>query len=247
MRLQKYLAHAGVASRRTSEELILNGRVKVNGEVVTELGYKVDPLKDKVYFDDKKLKLVREYTYVMINKPIGIVSTAKDEKNRKTVLDLVPSNERIYPIGRLDIDTTGLLILTNDGELANKLMHPRKEIDKVYIATVEGTPSKSGLDKLRNGITIDGYKLSKSEIKILKSYDTDSIVRVTIHEGRNRQVKKMFERIGNPVKKLKRISFGPIELANLEIGAYRYLTNEEIKELKSLWLAIILNKSFLIY
>lgn len=234
MRLQKYLAHAGIASRRKSEELITDGRVKVNGQVVTELGYKIDPLKDKVYFDDKKIKTIKEYTYVMINKPIGVVSTAKDEKNRTTVVDLVPSDKRIYPIGRLDIDTTGLLLLTNDGKLAHNLMHPSTEVDKVYIATVEGTPNKHGLEKLRNGITIDGYKLSKSEIKILKSYNTDSIVKVTIHEGRNRQVKKMFEIIGHPVKKLKRISFGPIELANLELGAYRYLTDEEVKELKSL-------------
>lgn len=235
MRLQKYLAHAGIASRRKSEELITDGRVKVNGQIVTEVGYKIDPLKDKVYFDDKRIKTIKEYTYVMINKPIGVVSTAKDEKNRTTVVDLVPGDKRIYPIGRLDIDTTGLLLLTNDGKLAHKLMHPSTEVDKVYIATVEGTPNKHGLEKLRNGITIDGYKLSKSEIKILKSYNTDSIVKVTIHEGRNRQVKKMFERIGHPVKKLKRISFGPIELANLELGSYRYLTEEEVKELKSLW------------
>lgn len=234
MRLQKYLAHAGVASRRKSEELITNGRVKVNGEIITELGYSVDPSKDKVYFDGKKLKLLKNNTYVMINKPLGVVSTASDEKGRKTVIDLVPSEERLYPIGRLDIDTTGLLILTNDGALANKLMHPRHHVAKTYIVTVKGRPNKNGLDKLRRGIVLEGKNLKSCDIKILKSFDDDSILRVTIYEGRNRQIKKMFDFIGNPVKKLKRISFGPLELLDLEIGNYRFLTDEEVENLKSL-------------
>lgn len=234
MRLQKYMAHAGAASRRKSEEYIAEGRVRVNDEIVTELGYKVDEYKDRVYLDDKRLKISIDNVYVVLNKPMGIVSTASDEKDRTNVVDLIDINRRIYPVGRLDIDTTGIILLTDDGDVTNKLMHPSKEVPKTYIATVEGTPKKNELDMLRRGIKVGREKFAPAEVKILKSFDDDSIISVTIHEGKNHQVKLMFEKINHPVKKLRRISIGEIELGGLEIGNYRYLTKEEISYLKKL-------------
>lgn len=234
MRLQKYMAHAGAASRRKSEEYILEGKVKVNDKVVTELGYQVDENKDRVYLNGKRLTLVKDYIYVMLNKPLGVVSTASDEKNRTTVVDLIETDRRIYPVGRLDIDTTGLILLTDDGNITNKLMHPSKEVAKTYIATVEGTPNKGELDRLRRGMKLGREVYSPAEVKILKSFDTDSIIKITIHEGRNHQVKNMFKAIGHEVKKLKRISIGEIEIGGLEVGNYRYLTKEELSYLKKI-------------
>lgn len=234
MRLQKYMAHAGAASRRKSEEMILEGRVKVNNNIVTELGFKVDEYKDRVYLDGRRLTLVKDSIYVMLNKPLGIVSTVSDEKDRKTVVDLIETDRRIYPVGRLDIDTTGLILLTDDGDITNKLMHPSKEIKKTYIATVDGTPNKRELQILRNGIKVGRETFAPAEVSILKNFENDSIIKVTIHEGRNHQVKIMFDRINHPVKKLKRISVGEIELGGLEIGNYRFLNKEEVKYLKSL-------------
>ncbi len=235
MRLQKYMALSGVASRRKSEEMIKEGKVKVNNVVVTELGTIIDPSKDKVKVDDKNIKLESSKVYIMLNKPVGFVSSLKDEKGRKVVTDLIEGvRERIYPVGRLDADTTGLLLLTNDGELAFKLTHPSKKIEKKYIAIVEGVPNKKELDNLRNGIIIDGKKTQPAKVKISKKYDTDSILDIVIHEGRNRQVKKMCEAVGHPVKKLKRVSIGEIELGGLNIGNWRFLNDEEIKYLMSI-------------
>ena len=234
MRLQKFMAHAGAASRRKSEELIKEGRVKVNNNIVTEMGLEVDPNKDRVYLDGKRLNLENENIYIILNKPIGVVTTSSDEKGRINVVDLVDETKRVYPVGRLDIDTTGLVLLTNDGALANILMHPKNNIYKTYIATVEGKPNARELNLLRNGLSLRDLKTSKAKVKILKNFDKDSIVEISIHEGKNHQVKRMFSYIGHEVKKLKRISIGKIELGNLEIENYRYLNNEEVKYLKAL-------------
>ncbi len=235
MRLQKYMAKCGVASRRKSEEIISKGLVKVNGKIVSELGTKIDPDRDTVMVDGKIIKLESRKQYIMLNKPIGYVTTLKDEKDRKIVTDLIEGvRERIYPVGRLDIDTTGLLILTNDGEITFKLTHPSNQVPKRYIATVEGTPTRYELERFESGLIIDGKKTSKANVKILRRYEDESILDIIICEGRNRQVKKMCERINHPVKKLKRISIGEIELGGLQLGNWRYLNDEEIKYLKSL-------------
>ncbi len=235
MRLQKYIALCGVTSRRKAEELILQGKVKVNNKIVQELGTTIDPDKDVVKVDDKKIKAEERKIYIMLNKPVGFVTTLKDEKDRKIVTDLIEGvKERIYPVGRLDADTTGLLILTNDGDLAYKLTHPSKEILKRYIAIVEGVPNKWELEKFRRGLVIDGRPTAEAYIKIAKRYDTESILDISIHEGRNRQVKKMCEAINHPVKKLKRIAIGELGIGGLDIGNWRYLEEDEIKYLKKL-------------
>lgn len=235
MRLQKYMALAGVASRRKSEEIILNGHVKVNNKIVTKLGTKVDPKKDKVMVKNKLVKIETNSIYIMVNKPLGYLSTVKDEKDRKTVIDLIEGvEERIYPVGRLDADTTGLLLLTNDGGLTYKITHPSNNVVKKYIAIVEGTPNKRELMQLRQGVFIDGRKTAPAKIKILKRFDNDSIIEVQIREGRNRQVKKMFEKTNHPVKKLKRVAIGDINMGNLDIGNYRFLSDEEVDYLNSL-------------
>lgn len=195
----------------------------------------IDPTKDVVEVDGKTIRLETNKIYIMVNKPVGYVTTLKDEKDRKVVTDLIEGvRERIYPVGRLDIDTTGLLILTNDGDLTFKLTHPSNEVFKRYIAIVEGVPTKYELDRFRNGLVIDGRKTSKANIKVAKRYDDESILDISIYEGRNRQVKKMCEKINHPVKKLKRISIGEIELGGLDIGNWRYLNQEEIDYLKLL-------------
>lgn len=234
MRLQKFMAQSGYASRRKSEEIIAAKRVKVNGKVVSEMGYNVDELRDVVEVDGKILKLIKNFEYYILNKPIGVVCSAKDEKDRVTVVDMIDTKRRIYPVGRLDIDTTGLVLLTDDGELTNKIIHPKHEIEKTYIATVEGTPNAYGLKRLRTGIVIEGRKTAPAKVKILKNFDTDSILEVVIREGRNRQVKKMFESVGHPVKKLMRIAIGDIKLGDLELGYYRKATEDELKYLRSL-------------
>ena len=235
MRLQKYMALCGVASRRKSEEMILDGKVKVNNRIVKELGTIVDPEKDIIKVKDKRIRLEKRKVYIMLNKPVGFVTTLKDEKNRRIVTDLIEGiKERIYPVGRLDADTTGLLLLTNDGDLAYKLTHPSNEIIKRYIAIVEGIPNKWELEKFSKGLTIDGKITAEAFIRIAKRYENESALEIGIHEGRNRQVKKMCEAINHPVKKLKRIAIGDIELGSLELGMWRYLTEQEIEYLKKL-------------
>lgn len=234
-RLQKVIANLGYTSRRKAEELIVSGKVKVNGQVITELGTKVKT-NDTIEVENTILDNNKNYEYYLLNKPREVISSVSDEHGRKTVIDLIDTNERIYPIGRLDYDTTGAIILTNDGALANKLMHPSSNVEKKYIAKVSGLVSGYEIKQLRDGIIIDGKKTAKAKVN-LKKYDkkTDkSIVELIIHEGRNHQVRKMFEAINHNVLKLKREKYANLDLTNLKPGEYRKLTNKEIAILYSL-------------
>lgn len=235
MRLQKYMAKSGVASRRKSEKMIEEGLVKLNGKIVTEQGIEINPDKDIVMVDNKTIKLEEHKIYIMLNKPLGYVTTMDDEKDRKIIIDLIDNvDERIYPIGRLDMDTSGLMLLTNDGKVTNKITHPRNEVVKKYIAIVNGTPNKLELTKFRKGLMIDGKRTSPATIKIMKNYETESILEIEINEGRNRQIRKMCEAINHPIKKLKRVSIGEIQLGGLPVGEWRHLDEEEMKYIKSL-------------
>lgn len=233
-RLQKVIANSGYCSRRKAEELISAGKVRVNGMVVSELGFKVDG-NDQIMINNEVLSR-EEKEYILLNKPRGVVTTTSDEKNRKTVIDLINTNKRLYPVGRLDYDTTGALLLTNDGELTNLLIHPRNKVDKVYIAKVHGFFDKESALSMSRGVVIDGVKTAKSFVK-LKKYDkksNTSLVEVVIHEGRNHQVKKMFSAVGFNVIKLKREMFAFLDVNGLKSGEYRYLSIKEVKQLYSL-------------
>ncbi len=234
-RLQKVIANAGYASRRKAEELIRSGHVKVNGNTILEMGYKVDS-KDTIEIDGKALASSSNKIYVLLNKPRSVVTTTNDNLGRKTVLDLIDIEERIYPVGRLDYDTTGVLLLTNDGELTNLLIHPSNNIEKVYVAKIEGIISKEELIKLCKGVVIDGRKTAKADAKIEKidKKNNVSYVKLIIHEGKYHQVKKMFESIGYNVIKLKRENFAFLNLNGLKSGEYRYLTTHEVKKLYGL-------------
>jgi len=236
--LQKYLAGAGIASRRKCEELILQGRVEVNNFVVTELGTKVDPRKDIIKVDDKlvKYKEDKHYSYILLNKPKGYLTSLSDPFGRPTVLDLLKGvKERVFPVGRLDFNSEGLLILTNDGELAYALTHPAKEVEKVYIVKVKGIPSSEKLKTLSKGVTLkNNYKISPCNIYLLKTVNGNAILKVKIKEGKKRQIRKMAEYIGHFVLKLRRIQTGPISLKGVKPGEYRYLNKEEIKSLKKI-------------
>ena len=233
-RLQKFMASCGIASRRKCEELILSGKVKVNGVVVTELGVKVNGNKDKIEYNGKIIKPEEKKVYILLNKPEGYITSVKDEKNRKTVLDIVKVEERIYPIGRLDYDSSGLLLLTNDGDIYNKIIHPRVEITKKYIAVVQGEFKKQELEKFKKGVDIGGYITAKAEIKVLKYEDDKTTVEIGIHEGKNRQIRTMCAALNHNVLALKRISIGKIKLGNLKRGEYRDLTREELNYINSL-------------
>lgn len=233
-RLQKVIANSGYCSRRKAEELISAGKVRVNGMVISELGFKVDG-NDQIMIDNEVLSR-EEKEYILLNKPRGVVTTTNDEKNRKTVIDLINTNKRVYPVGRLDYDTTGALLLTNDGELTNLLIHPRNKIDKVYIAKVKGFFDKESALSMSRGVIIDGVKTARSFVK-LKKFDKNSntsLVEVVIHEGRNHQVKKMFNSVGFDVIKLKREMFAFLDVNGLKSGEYRYLSIKEVKQLYSL-------------
>ncbi len=231
-RLNKFIASSGYTSRRKADELIINGKVKVNGTIVRELGTKVSG-NDLVIVEGNILKKEENKEYYLLNKPRGVITSTSDDKDRKTVVDLIKSKGRIYPVGRLDYDTTGALLLTNDGELANLLMHPKSNVDKVYIAKVKGLIGKNEINKLERGVYIDGVKTSRAKARIRK-YDkkTDSsIVELTIHEGKNHQVKNMFEAIGYEVVKLKREKYDFLDVKNLKSGEYRLLNIKEVKKL----------------
>lgn len=233
-RLQKVIANAGICSRRKAEELIVNGQVKVNGEVVTTLGTTVGE-KDKVYVNGK-LIANESKAYYVLNKARNTISSVSDEKGRKTVMDGFDIKKRIYPVGRLDFDTTGVLLLTNDGELANKLLHPSSQVDKVYIATIEGSLSDTDKAKLENGVMVDGKMTSPCDATVTKvnKEKNKTIVKLTIHEGRNHQVKKMFEAINKTVIKLHREEFAGISSKGLYEGQHRKLTFEEVRHLKDI-------------
>lgn len=235
IRLQKYMAASGVASRRASEKLIEEGRVKVNGQVVTQLGTSVDPEVDQVQVDGKSITAVTEMIYILLNKPPGYVTTAKDQFNRPTVLDLLKDMPaRVYPVGRLDYQTSGLLILTNDGDLTLKLTHPKHEVFKTYVAIVEGLVQPNALEQLTQGVDIGDFVTSPAEVSLIKHGENESIVQIAIREGKYRQVRRMFEAVGHPVTALQRVSLGQLNLSGLSEGKWRHLTASEIDYLKSL-------------
>lgn len=232
-RLQKFLANAGIASRRKCEELILDGKIEVNGAIVTELGTKVSE-KDIVKYNGKIVKTEEEKIYILLNKPIGYVTTAKDQFNRDTVLDLIKINKRIVPVGRLDMYTSGALILTNDGEFVNMLTHPKNEIDKTYNVTVKGNVTNDDIEQLQKGVKIDDEYITKpAKVKILKIDKEKNIsrIQITIHEGKNRQVRKMCEAINKKVLALHRCKIGNIEVKDIKLGNWRYLSKKEVENL----------------
>ena len=235
-RLQKVIANSGYCSRRKAEELIKLGKVSINGIIITELGTKVKK-GDSILVEGNVLDNNKNYEYYILNKPRGVVTTTNDEHGRKTVIDLIDTSTRIYPVGRLDYDTTGLLLLTNDGILANKLMHPSTNIPKTYIAKIEGVISPLSIKKLKNGVIIDGYKTKPAKVKLrsINKKTNKSIVEITITEGKNHQVKKMFETVGHHVEKLKREKYAIFDIKGLNIGEYRKLTFKEVSTLYSLF------------
>ncbi len=234
MRLQKFLALSGVASRRGAEELIKEGRVGVNGIIITEMGTSVDEEKDRVTLNGKNVKIETKKRYIILNKPKGYITTAKDNFDRKTVMELVSDiPERIYPVGRLDYDTEGLLLMTNDGDFANAVAHPKKSIEKVYLARIKGEFDEEKAEKLRSGVVIDKRKTAPAKVKILSSGENFTDVRIVIHEGRNRQVKKMFASVGCFVTALKRTAVGKFTIGNITPGTYREFTKAETALIKA--------------
>ncbi len=236
VRLQKIIAAAGIASRRAAEKLIEQGRVTVNGTTITELGTKADLDVDDIRVDERRVKRPQQHRYFLLNKPRGYVTTRSDPERRPTVLDLLKGvREYVYPVGRLDFDSEGLLILTNDGDLAATLTHPKHEVERVYEAQVLGIPDAHDIDRLSRGLVIDGRRTAPAQIELLRERRTESdtsVLRVTIHEGRSRQVRKMADAIGHPVRTLKRVRIGPIWDKTLRVGAFRELTPEEVQRLK---------------
>lgn len=229
-RLQKVLAQAGVASRRKSEELILEGHVSVNGEIVRELGVKVDPATDEITVAGKPIAK-ESLIYILLNKPRGVVTTASDPQGRKTVVQLVEVPQRVYPVGRLDLDTSGLLLLTNDGALANGLMHPRHEVDKRYRTGIAGFISDSSIEQLEKGVLLEDGMTAPAKVKLLKRTEAGSLFDIVIHEGRNRQVRRMCEAVGHPVKTLQRVQLAFLTLGTVKPGSWRLLTTAEVHRL----------------
>lgn len=231
-RLQKIISQAGIASRRAAEKLIAEGRVKVDGKVITELGAKYDPASVTIEVDGVPIGTAERHVYYLLNKPKGYISTARDERGRRTVLDLLPEvTERIYPVGRLDNNTEGLLLLTNDGALMNGLLHPRYEVNKKYIARVAGIPTDSELDRLRRGIRLEDGLTAPAVVELQQADGSAATIAITIHEGRNRQVRRMCAAIGHEVRALKRVTFAGLTLAGVKRGQHRALTDSEIDSL----------------
>ena len=232
-RLQKYLAECGIASRRKCEEYITQGKVQVNGRTITELGVKVNPEKDKITFEGKNVKQEERKVYILLNKPIGYVTTSDEQFGRDKVLDLVKVRERVVPVGRLDMYTSGALILTNDGDFVYKVTHPKHEITKTYTVTVKGIIKNEEVEQLRKGVKIDDYTTRPAKVKILKTDEEKDISRleITIHEGKNRQVRRMCESVGRRVIALHRSKIGNIGVKDIELGKWRYLKDFEVKTL----------------
>lgn len=234
MRLNKYIAQAGVASRRKADELTANGNVKVNGIVVSEMGYDVKD-EDIVEVNGRVIKPEEKKVYILLNKPKGYITSTEDEKDRKTVMDLVTDiPERIFPVGRLDYNTSGIIVMTNDGELSNILTHPKHEIDKTYRAKISGVLSKGKVTALKKGVDIGGFITSPAKVEVIKQSPKSAIVDISIHEGKNHQVRKMFKKVGCPVQELERTAIGDIYIARLKQGHYRKLSREEVNYLKGL-------------
>lgn len=234
MRLNKYIAAAGVCSRRKADELIANGNVRINGAVMKEMGYDVAD-GDTVQVNGRIISAASKKVYVAVNKPLGYITSMDDDRSRATVAELVADiPERLFPVGRLDYNTTGLLIMTNDGDLTYTLTHPKHEVWKTYIATVSGVISDNRIARLRKGVDIGGFVTSPAKVRVIKQMSRHAVVEISIHEGKNRQVRKMFAAVGNKVQELERVSIGDIRLGRLMSGHYRKLTREEIEYLKSL-------------
>ena len=233
IRLQKYFTDCGVLSRRAAEDEIKAGKVRVNG-VTAQLGDKIDPETDVVEYKGKRIEAKKDsdFVYILLNKPTGIVTSAKDEKGRICVTDIVKCGKRVYPVGRLDLNSQGLILMTNDGELTNKLTHPRHEIPKIYEVDVVGKVTTEQLHTLNSSMTVDGYILLPVKTEFIAKNEKYTTLRMTLFEGRNRQIRKMCEQVGLRVAKLTRVAIGSITLGNLECGKWRYLTKEEIKSLK---------------
>jgi 23S rRNA pseudouridine2605 synthase len=235
IRLQKVLSQAGVASRRAAEKLIADGRVTVNGKTILTMGVKVDPGKDEIRVDGRRIKGVSQPRYLLLYKPAGYVTTRSDPQRRRTVLDLLTGvREYVYPVGRLDYDTEGLLLLTNDGELAARLTHPRHGVARTYEARVAGMPDREAIERLRNGIPLDGHRTLPADVVLLNQgrRDRDGVLRLTIREGRNRQVRRMCEAVGHPVQHLKRTRFGTLADRRLKPGEWRELAPREVEALQ---------------
>jgi 23S rRNA pseudouridine2605 synthase len=236
IRLNKYLASAGIGSRRTCDDYISTGRIRVNGRLVQKLGTKIDESADTVYFDGRQVKFTASMVYIILNKPAGIITTASDELERRTVLDLIPVEERIFPVGRLDQDTTGLVLLTNDGELTNQLIHPRYKIPKTYHALLDKKIHPKDIYHFEHGLMLDDKMTAPCKLTEIRIIDNCSFAQIIIAEGRNRQIRRMFEILGYQVEKLERIAFGPLQLGGLKEREWRYLTSVEVDRLKQLQL-----------
>ncbi|MDR1512080.1 MAG: rRNA pseudouridine synthase [Propionibacteriaceae bacterium] len=229
VRLQKVLAAAGVASRRQAEEMILDGRIEVNGQVVTVLGTRVDPATDHIRFDGTRLPPERHRVYLVLNKPRGVVSTMSDPEGRRTLGEFVPPKAgRLFHVGRLDTETEGLIVLTNDGDLAQRLSHPKFEVSKTYLAEVEGVVDRATLARLARGVTLEDGPITPDKVKLVDVASGRSLVQVTLHSGRNRVVRRLLEAVGHPVRKLARTRIGPIRLGDLPTGRTRPLTRDEV-------------------
>jgi pseudouridine synthase len=232
IRLQKYLAQCGIASRRKAETLIADGRIVVDGQVVVDMGTKIDPLRQHVLFDGKPVQKEDAKVYILLNKPKGYVTTLSDPQGRPIVTSLIKNiSARLFPVGRLDLDTEGALILTNDGEFAQRILHPRFEVTKTYEALVAGFPSDKELQALEKGILLDGKMTAPASLQRVKRTSRSTLIKTIIHEGRKRQVKNMFRAIDHPVLHLKRIAYGNLQLGNLAMGSYRELTPKDLKKI----------------